>query len=114
MKWFHQDVVLIPDLEDGVAYTFFLSVLKNERFKFSPAGQKETSLAEALRKVTDLIRGTEIYAENADTSEKAKAQGDKNASLADKRLRISIRDSYFTLDSGNVLKEVKGHPLLRK
>jgi len=45
MKWFHQELVLIPDLEDEVVYTSFLNGLKNERFKFPLAEQKETTLA---------------------------------------------------------------------
>jgi len=40
---------LIPDLEDEVAYISFLNGLRSERFKFSLAEQKETTLAEALR-----------------------------------------------------------------
>ena len=37
VRRFHQEAVLIPELEDGVAYTFFLNGLKSGRFKFSLA-----------------------------------------------------------------------------
>ena len=68
MRTFHQEVVLILDLEDGVACTSFLNGLKNGRFKFSLAEQKETSLAEALKKAADFIQATETYAEATDAS----------------------------------------------
>jgi len=57
---------LIPNLEDGVAYTLFLNDLKSGRFKFSLAKQKETTLVEALRNAPDFIRSTGIYVESAD------------------------------------------------
>jgi len=47
VKRFHQEAMLIPNLEDGVAYTSFLNGLKSGRFKFSLAEQKETTLAES-------------------------------------------------------------------
>jgi len=56
VKHFHQEVVLIPDLEDGVAYTSFLNGLKSGRFKLSLAEQGETTLVEVLRKAADFIR----------------------------------------------------------
>jgi len=54
--------MLIPDLEDTVAYTSFLHGLKSGRFRFSLAEQKETALLEALRKAADFIHATEICA----------------------------------------------------
>ena len=69
--------MLIPDLEDGVAYTSFLNGLKNGRFKFSLVEHKETTLAEALRKAADFIQATEICADSADTPKKAKNPGDQ-------------------------------------
>ena len=56
VKRFHQEVVLIPDLEDEVTYTSFLNDLKSGRFKFSLAEQKEMTLAVTLRKAADFIR----------------------------------------------------------
>ena len=44
IKCFHQEAVLIPDLEDRVADTSFLNGLKSGRFKFSLTKQKETTL----------------------------------------------------------------------
>jgi len=66
VKRFHQEAVLIPELEDGVAYTSFLNGLKSRRFKFSLAEQKKTTLAKALRKVADFIRATKICVDNSD------------------------------------------------
>ena len=60
VKRFHQEAVVIPKLEDGVAYTSFLNRLKNSQFKFSLVEEKETSLAEALRKAADFIKAIEI------------------------------------------------------
>ena len=37
VRRFHQEAILIPDLEDEVAYMFFLNGLKNGQFKFSLA-----------------------------------------------------------------------------
>jgi len=45
VKHFHQEAVLILDLEDGVTYASFLNDLKSGWFKFSLAEQKETTLA---------------------------------------------------------------------
>ena len=56
VEHFHQEAVLIPDLEDAVVYISFLNGLKNGWFKFALAEQKETTLAEALRKAADFIR----------------------------------------------------------
>ena len=70
--------MLIPDLEDGVAYTSFLNGLKRGRFRFSLAEQKETTLDEARRKAANFIRATEICADNADAPKKMKPLGDKS------------------------------------
>jgi len=78
VKHFHQEAMLIPDLEDGVAYTSFLNGLKSGRFKLSLAKQKETTLAEALRKAADFIRATEICADSPHTPKKTKVPGDRN------------------------------------
>jgi len=64
------------NLEDGVAYTSFLNDLKSGRFKFSLAEQKETMLAEALRKAADFIQATEICTDNSNAPKKPKALGD--------------------------------------
>ena len=84
VKRFHQEAVLIPDLEDGVAYTSFLNGLKSGHFKFSLAKPKETTLAEALRKIVEFIRTTEICADNSDAPKKARALVDRNLSCCDR------------------------------
>ena len=114
VKHFHQEAVLILDMEDGVEYTSFLNSLKNGHFKFSLAEQKETTLAEALRKVTDFIRAIEISAESTGTSKKAKVPADRNVGRGDRRSRLNVRDSHFTVDPRSILVEVKGHRKLRK
>ena len=58
------------DLEDGVAYTSFLNGLKSGQFKFSLAKQKETTHAEALRKVAGFICSTGICPHSTDAPKK--------------------------------------------
>jgi len=77
IKRFHQERVLIPDLEDGVAYTSFLSGLKSGCLKFFLAEQKETTLVEALRKTVDFIRATEICTDNSDARRRLESLGIK-------------------------------------
>ena len=84
VKSFHQEVVLISDLEDGVAYTSFLNGLKSGHFKFSLAEQKEIMLAETLRKVVEFIRAIEICADNFDAPKRARVSGDKNLNRGDR------------------------------
>ena len=107
--------MLIPDLEDRVAYTSFLNNLKSGHFKFSLAEQKETTLVEALRKVVDFIRATEICADSSDAPKKMKALGDKNFNRDDRNLAPHERrpqfeavDPRFTTDARSILMEVKG------
>jgi len=45
---FNHEVILIPGLQDGVAYAAFLNGLLTGRFKFSLADSKVTTLVEAL------------------------------------------------------------------
>ena len=84
VKCFHQETVLIPDLEDGLAHTSFLNRLKSDRFKSSLAKQKETMLAEALKNAIDFICATKIYADNFDAPKKARIPGDKNLNRGDR------------------------------
>jgi len=121
VKRFHQQEVLIPDLEDGVAYTSFLKGLKSGRFKFSLAEQKETTLAEALRKAVDFIQATEIYTDSANTPKKTKnpgdrgfSRGEKNPAPRDRKLQLDAPDPRFTTDAQSILMEVRGHPMLRR
>jgi len=53
---FNRKVVLIPDLQDGIVYTAFLNGLLPNRFKFSLAESKVTTLADALRKLKTLSK----------------------------------------------------------
>ena len=63
-----------------MAYTSFLNGYKSGRFKFSLVEQKETTLAEALRKAADFIRATEICTESMNAPKKAKVLVDRNPS----------------------------------
>jgi len=119
VKRFHQEAVLILDLEDGVAYTSFLSDLKSGRYKLSLAEQKETVLAEALGKAADFIRATEICADNSNAPKKARVPGDKNLNRGnrnpdsrDRRPQLKAIDPWFTTDARSILMEVRGHPML--
>ena len=69
--------MLIPDLEDEVAYTSFFNGLKSERFKFSLTQQKETTLVKALRRAVNFIWVTEICIDSSDVPKKTKTLGDK-------------------------------------
>ena len=60
IKRLNQEAMLISDLKDGMAYTLFLNGLWNRWLKFLLAQQKRTTLIEALNKVRDFIRTTEI------------------------------------------------------
>jgi len=83
---------LIPDFEDRVAYTSFLNCLKSGRFKFSLTEQKETILAETLRKPIEFIRAIEICAERTNAPKKAKASVDRNAEHGDRTPRLEAID----------------------
>ena len=58
----------------------FLNGLKSGRLNFSLAEQKETTLAEALRKAANFICATEIYAESTNVPKKAKVLVNRNPS----------------------------------
>ena len=94
VRRFHQKVALIVDVEDWVVYTSFLNSLKSGQFKFSPAKQKETSLAEALKKVIDFVRATKIYVEGGDGNRKSEAK-ERNQDRVKRRQRSGGQDQYF-------------------
>jgi len=60
---FNQEAILIPYLQDVMAYTIFLHRLLPGLFKIFLTKSKGTILAEALRRARDFIPATEIYAE---------------------------------------------------
>ena len=84
MKRFHRQAVLNSDIEDGVAYTSFLNDLTSGQLKFSLAKQKETTLVEALKRVMDFIRATEIYAKFGDGLRKNRAK-ERHLTQAERR-----------------------------
>ena len=104
-----------------MGYTSFLNGLKSGHFKFSLAEQKETTLADDLRKVADFIRGTEICTDNYGAPKKSKASGDKNFNHGDRnpsprkrRPQLEAVDPRFTTDARSILMEVRGHPMLQR
>ena len=95
--------------------------MKSGRFKFSLVEQKETTLAEALRKAADFIRATEIYTDNSDAPKKVRIpvdknpnRGDRNHDPRDRRPQLKVVDPRFTTDPGRILIEVRGRPMLRR
>jgi len=62
VRRFNHEAVLIPDLQDGVAYAAFLNGLLPGRFKFTLAESKVTTLVEALGRAKSFIQATEICA----------------------------------------------------
>lgn len=104
---------MIPDLEDGVAYTSFLNDLKSGWFKFSLAQQKETTLMEALRKIVNFICATEICAEGVDAPKKTKVPIDRNLGCGDRRPHLEGIDPLFAMDPRSIVMEVRGHPMLK-
>jgi len=105
---------LISDLEDGVACTSFLNGLKSRQFKFSLAKDKETTLAEALRKAADFIHTIEICAKSTDAPKKSKAPVDRNAGQVDKSPGLEALDPHFTADPHSTLMGVTSHPMLKR
>ena len=63
VRRFNHEAVLIPNLQDGVAYAAFLNGLLPGRFKFSLAESKVTTLVEALGRAQSFIQATEICVE---------------------------------------------------
>jgi len=60
VRRFNHEAIVIPKLQDGVAYTTFLNRSLPGKFKFSLAESRATTVADALRKAQDFIQVTEI------------------------------------------------------
>jgi len=58
----NSEAILIPDLQDGVAYMAFLIGLLPRRVKFSLVESKVMMLAEALRRAQNFRHAMEICA----------------------------------------------------
>jgi len=80
VRRFNHEAVLIPDLQDEIAYAAFLNGLLPGRFKFSLAESKVTTLAEALGRAQSFIQATEICAgeEPLQPDSKKRVVGDRN------------------------------------
>jgi len=85
IRRFNREAILIPDLQDGKAYTFLNRLLPG-KFKFSLAESKVTTLADALRKAQSFIQAMEISA-GAEPShqENRKRSGEDCDTQPDKR-----------------------------
>jgi len=85
---FNREAVLIPDLQDGVAYATFLNELLPGRFKCSLVESKVTTLADALRRAQDFIQAIEICVGNDFVWQDAwKRVGEDNDSQSNKHRR---------------------------
>jgi len=106
---------LIPDLQDGIAYTAFLNGLLPGRFKFSLAESKVTILVDALRKLQDFIQATKICAGDEPQHQKnRKRSGEGRDFQLDKRSKQNEeRAGCFHTSLLNILMEIKGSPMLR-
>lgn len=111
---------MIPDLEDGVAYTSFLNGLKSGQFKFSLVEQKETTLVEALRKAVNFIHATEICTASTDVPKKAKVPRNRSPSQrtdeggGDRGPQLEVVNPQFTTDPRSILMKVRDHPMLKR
>jgi len=87
VRRFNHKAVLIPNLQDGVAYAAFLNGLLPGRFKFLLAESKVTTLVEALGRAQSFIKATEICAEEGSSRQdnKKRVVEDRNVQ-SDKRL----------------------------
>jgi len=74
----------------------------------------EASLTEALRKATNFIRASKICVGVTDGPRKITKWENRNLSRKEKGQRSEARDLCFTLNPWSLLKEIKGHPILRK
>jgi len=57
---FNREAILIPDLQDGVAYAAFSDGLLPGRFKLFLIESKAITLADTLRRAQDFIQAIEI------------------------------------------------------
>jgi len=56
IRRFNHEAILIPDLQDGVAYAAFLNGLLPGRFKFSLAESRVTTVVEAMGRAQSLFK----------------------------------------------------------
>jgi len=56
----------------------------------------------------------EICVEGTDTTKKAKVSADRNTGRGDRRSRLDVRDSSFTVYLRSTLMEVKERPMLKQ
>jgi len=113
---FNHEVVLFPNLQDGVAYMAFLNGLLPGRFKFSLAESKVTTFTEAQRRPQDFIQAIKICArDNFVQLYNRKRGGDDKDPPADKlpRKDDEIIDRFLTTP-WSILMETKGNPMLRR
>jgi len=86
VRRFNHEAALVPDLQDGVAYTTLINRLLPGKFKFSLVESKVTTIVDALRKAQCFIQATEICVTNEPQhQENRKRSGEDRNSQPDKR-----------------------------
>jgi len=115
IRRFNHEAVLIPDLQDGVAYAALLNELLPGRFKFSLAESKVTTLVEALGRAQSFIQATEICIgeEPLRPDSKKRAVEDRNVQSDKRQKPINERGGRFHVSPRNILMEIKGKTMLR-
>jgi len=117
VRRFNHEAVLIPDLQDGVAYAAFLNGLLLGRFKFSLVESKVTTLVEALGRAQRFTQATEICAGNEPSRQenKKRAVKDRNAQLDKCPKQSNERGGgEFHASPRDILIEIKGSPMLKQ
>jgi len=117
VRRFNHEVVLILDLQDGVAYIAFLNGLLPGRFKFSLAESKVTTLVEALGRAQSFIQPTEICAseESLRPDSKKRVVEDRNVQSNKRHKSTNERGGgRFHASPRDILMEIKGSPMLRR
>jgi len=85
---FNREVVLILDLQDGVAYAAFLGGLLSGRFTFSLVESKVITLVDALKRAQGFIQAIEICdGDDSMWQDTSKRVGVNNDSQSNKRPR---------------------------
>jgi len=117
VRRFNHEAVLIPDLQDRVAYAAFLNGLLPGRFKFSSAESKVTTLVKALGRAQSFIQATEIC-----TGDEPPWQENKKRAVEDRNLQLDKRPKQsnergggrFHASPRDILIEIKGSPMLKR
>ena len=117
IRRFNHEAILIPDLQDGVAYAAFLNGLLPGRFKFSLAESRVTTLVEAMGRAQSFIQATEICAgEEPSRQDSKKRVIEDRGAQPDKRSKQNYERGrgHFHASPRDILMEIKGSPMLKR